>query len=117
MARIALFAALLATLVLVGSSPGAARPSTQKALAGSPTFVISGRGWGHGVGMAQWGAYGFAQQGASYEDILAHYYRGTTLGPAPVSKVRVFLAQGRSRLPGPPAGPVTAPARRRPPLH
>jgi stage II sporulation protein D len=48
--------------------------------------------------MAQWGAFGFAQQGASYEDILAHYYRGTTLGPAPLSKVRVFLAQGRSRL-------------------
>ena len=48
--------------------------------------------------MAQWGAYGFAQKGASYEDILAHYYRNTTLGPAPLSKVRVFLAQGRSRL-------------------
>jgi stage II sporulation protein D len=48
--------------------------------------------------MAQWGAYGFAQHGASYEDILAHYYRGTTLGPAEVSKVRVYLAAGRSSL-------------------
>ena len=48
--------------------------------------------------MAQWGAYGFAQHGATYQEILAHYYRGTTLGPAPVSKVRVFLAQGRSQL-------------------
>jgi stage II sporulation protein D len=48
--------------------------------------------------MAQWGAYGFAQQGASFEEILAHYYRGTTLGPAPVSKVRVWLAEGRSQL-------------------
>ena len=36
----------------------------------------------------------FAQHGASYEDILAHYYRGTTLGPAPISKVRVYLADG-----------------------
>jgi stage II sporulation protein D len=98
MARTSLLAAFFATVVLVGSSSGAAGPSVEKALVGSPTFVISGRGWGHGVGMAQWGAYGFAQQGASYEDILAHYYRGTTLGPAPVSKVRVFLAQGRSQL-------------------
>jgi stage II sporulation protein D len=98
MARSSLFAALLLVVSLAGSTPGAARPSAQKALPGSPTFVISGRGWGHGVGMAQWGAYGFAQQGASYEEILAHYYRGTTLGPAPVSKVRVFLAEGRSRL-------------------
>ena len=65
---------------------------------GPPTFVISGRGWGHGVGMAQWGAYGFAQHGASYRDILAHYYRGTTLGPAPISKVRVYLAAGRAQL-------------------
>src|SRR5512133_458078 len=98
MARSSLFAALLLAVSLAGSTPGATRPSAQKALPGSPTFVISGRGWGHGVGMAQWGAYGFAQQGASYEDILAHYYRGTTLGPAPVSRVRVFLAEGRSRL-------------------
>ena len=48
--------------------------------------------------MAQWGAFGFAQKGATYEDILAHYYRNTTLGPAELSKVRVYLAQGRSQL-------------------
>jgi stage II sporulation protein D len=48
--------------------------------------------------MAQWGAYGFAQQGSAFDEILAHYYPGTTLGPAPVARVRVLLAQGRSRL-------------------
>ncbi len=48
--------------------------------------------------MAQWGAYGFAQQGATYEEILAHYYTGTTLGPAPVARVRVQMAAARSRL-------------------
>ena len=48
--------------------------------------------------MAQWGAYGYAQQGYSYDEILAHYYKGTTIGQASVTKVRVFLAQGRSRL-------------------
>ncbi len=98
MARSTFLAALVVTVVLVGASSGAARPSAAKAIPGSPVFVISGRGWGHGVGMAQWGAYGYAQQGYSYDEILAHYYRGTTIGQASVTKVRVFLAQGRSRL-------------------
>ncbi len=46
----------------------------------STTFVIRGRGWGHGVGMGQWGAYGQAKRGVDYEKILAHYYPGTMLG-------------------------------------
>ncbi|MDA8441695.1 MAG: SpoIID/LytB domain-containing protein [Peptococcaceae bacterium] len=37
-------------------------------------YVFSGSGWGHGVGMSQWGAYGMAQQGFNYRAILAHYY-------------------------------------------
>ncbi len=39
------------------------------------------RGWGHGVGMSQYGADGMANDGASYSEILAHYYRGTRLRP------------------------------------
>jgi stage II sporulation protein D len=66
--------------------------------AGEPVFVISGRGWGHGVGMSQWGANGFARRGTSYDRILTHYYRGTTIGKAPVSKVRVLLASGKRKL-------------------
>lgn len=42
------------------------------------TFV--GRGWGHGSGMSQWGAHGLAQRGASYTDILTHYYTGVSVG-------------------------------------
>src|SRR5262245_2536139 len=98
MARSTLLAALVATVVLVGASSGAERLAAPKSLPGSPVFVVSGRGWGHGVGMAQWGAQGYAQQGSTYDQILAHYYRGTTLGQASVAKVRVFLAQGRSTL-------------------
>ena len=98
MARSTLLAALVATAVLAGASSSGANQSAPKALPGSPVFVISGRGWGHGVGMAQWGALGYAQQGYSYDEILAHYYKGTTIGQASVSKVRVFLAQGQSRL-------------------
>jgi stage II sporulation protein D len=65
---------------------------------GEPTFVFRGHGWGHGIGMAQWGAYGFAQNGWTYADILAHYYQGTELGPAPAATIRVLLAGGRESI-------------------
>jgi stage II sporulation protein D len=68
------------------------------AASAGPVFLIQGRGWGHGIGMPQWGAYGFAQQGWTYRQILAHYYRGTSIGTAPVSSVRVLLASGRQTL-------------------
>ena len=42
-------------------------------------FVFSVTGFGHGVGMSQYGANVMAQQGAGYAEILAHYYPGTTL--------------------------------------
>jgi stage II sporulation protein D len=41
---------------------------------------VRGRGWGHGVGMSQWGAHGLATRGASYLQILDHYYTGVSLG-------------------------------------
>jgi stage II sporulation protein D len=44
-------------------------------------WIIYGRGWGHGVGMDQTGAYGLALEGATYEDILKHYYQGIQLTP------------------------------------
>ena len=43
-------------------------------------FIIRGAGFGHGVGMSQYGAMGYAQQGWEYKAILAHYYTGTKLG-------------------------------------
>lgn len=42
---------------------------------------ILGRGWGHGVGMSQWGAYGMARAGADRATILEHYYTGAAVGP------------------------------------
>ena len=42
-------------------------------------FVFTGKGFGHGVGMSQWGAQGMALKGASYAEILAHYYVGTAV--------------------------------------
>jgi stage II sporulation protein D len=90
-------ASLLAGSVVARSSDARARVAQFPPRA-TPTFVVSGRGWGHGVGLAQWGAYGFAQHGLTYGQILAHYYTGTSLGPAPVARVRVMLAEGRRQL-------------------
>jgi stage II sporulation protein D len=41
--------------------------------------VFAGKGWGHGVGLCQVGAYGMALRGSDYREILAHYYRGADL--------------------------------------
>lgn len=46
----------------------------------SNTFVLKGSGNGHGLGMSQYGAYGMASQGKSYQDILKHYYTNITVG-------------------------------------
>ncbi len=45
-----------------------------------PSFVFTGQGWGHGVGMAQWGAKNMALQGKNYQEILTYYYTGVTIG-------------------------------------
>lgn len=54
------------------SEPGV--PSTE--------WSFSGMGWGHGVGMSQYGAKGMAEAGISYKDILTHYFSGTTVEKA-----------------------------------
>lgn len=46
---------------------------------GPPVFRFIGRGWGHGVGMCQVGAYGLAVEGYTHERILKHFYTGITL--------------------------------------
>ncbi|MGC8778521.1 MAG: SpoIID/LytB domain-containing protein [Candidatus Caldatribacteriaceae bacterium] len=45
-------------------------------------FVFEGRGWGHGVGLSQWGAVGMAREGYTFQEILAHYFPGCALGRA-----------------------------------
>jgi stage II sporulation protein D len=57
------------------------------------TLLIEGAGDGHGVGMSQDGAYGYAKHGASYQAILAHYYTGTTIGQAP-AKALIRVLEG-----------------------
>jgi stage II sporulation protein D len=84
-------AAVLAALGLTGITPaGHATPS--------PAFFAAGHGWGHGIGLAQYGAYGYALHGWTYDQIVAHYYPGTTLGEAPLKRVRVLLVPGSKRV-------------------
>jgi SpoIID/LytB domain protein len=69
---------------------------------------MDGRGWGHGVGMVQWGAYGKAERGVSYRDILADYYGG--LRPKSFDEpttIRVGIATGLKSVTIAPTGPVS----------
>lgn len=81
--------ATLAALLACAGTVGAARSI---AATSSPTLVISGGGYGHGVGMSQEGALGYAEHGFGYTAILAHYYTGTSIGTAPAhAEVRVMM--------------------------
>ncbi|MNI99934.1 Amidase enhancer precursor [compost metagenome] len=42
-------------------------------------FLFTGKGYGHGLGMSQFGAVGLALEGKSYQEILAYYYNGATI--------------------------------------
>ena len=67
------------------------------ATAAAADVVIDGRGWGHGVGMSQYGAYGYAlREGRDHQFILAHYYTGSALGTAPATRMRVRLKAARA---------------------
>src|SRR5438067_6341042 len=78
---------LAAVAALVLAAPASAGTTVAAA-----TFVFSGHGWGHGIGLSQYGALGYAQHGSTYTQIVSHYYPGTQLGPAPARSIRVLLA-------------------------
>ena len=63
--------------------------------AAAERLTIRGAGFGHGVGMSQYGAQGFAQNGAGYRSILGHYYTDTAVGTLPARRVRVLLQDAR----------------------
>jgi stage II sporulation protein D len=51
--------------------------------ANNGTFAINGRGFGHGIGLSQWGAFSLADQGVTYDRILSHYYQNARLTEMP----------------------------------
>lgn len=73
------------------STPGPSPTVNPVTLPSSITFY--GRGYGHGVGLSQYGAYGRALDGQLAADIVAHYYQGTTLGTKSNSTVRVLVLE------------------------
>ncbi|HEY8466847.1 MAG TPA: SpoIID/LytB domain-containing protein [Solirubrobacterales bacterium] len=82
----AALAAAVGALLAVGASPADA------------AWVAKGRGFGHGVGMSQYGAYGMAKNGRSHKQILRHYYTGVKFGKAKVRAVRVLITSGLSSV-------------------
>src|SRR6266508_1911472 len=79
-----------AIIVLALAAPAAAQANQ---------FLITGHGWGHGVGMSQYGAEGLAIHGWDFRRILAHYYPGTRLERQRRSpRVRVLLAEDRREV-------------------
>ena len=69
------FAKRTATIVLAAMAGYFAAATTASA-----NWTVKGHGYGHGVGLSQYGAYGYAAEGVGYQKILAHYYSGTDLG-------------------------------------
>jgi stage II sporulation protein D len=83
---------LVSTLLLCLAAPLASAHAASR-------FTIRGAGFGHGVGMSQYGADGFAQHGADYRSILRHYYTDTDIGSAdPSQVVRVLLKSARGDI-------------------
>jgi stage II sporulation protein D len=76
-------AAVTTCLLALSAATGVAHAAVRE--------VIKGAGFGHGIGLSQYGAYGYALHGRSYQQILAHYYKGTRLSRAPSRPVRVLL--------------------------
>ncbi|MGD0166868.1 MAG: SpoIID/LytB domain-containing protein [Gaiellaceae bacterium] len=91
---------LVLALAPVGAVAGSARTrvSSPTVVWSPATFVVSGHGWGHGVGLSQYGAYGFALHGYTYDQIIAHYFPGTDLESAASRTIKVLLADGRPTL-------------------
>jgi stage II sporulation protein D len=77
-----------------------AQPQVQ--LAPPPIGLVAiGRGFGHGVGMSQWGAFALAQRGERFDQILRHYYRGAELRPFQDAAGRGVLASAPADPPSP----------------
>jgi stage II sporulation protein D len=64
----------------------------------SSNFTIRGAGFGHGIGLSQYGAYGYAAHGADWRKIVLHYFTDTHLGNAAGRTIRVLLQSGNGTV-------------------
>jgi stage II sporulation protein D len=74
-------ASLLPPPPLPPLNPSAFNQPRPRLRVGEVVLEARGQGFGHGVGMSQWGAHGLALQGADFRQILLHYYRGAEIRP------------------------------------
>ena len=96
---VAALAAAVAVTAAVDAGPGpvAATASSGRGVRVPSTFVLTGGGWGHGVGMSQYGAQAQALAGRSVAQILSSYYTGTALSSVTDSSdIRVQVLGGVS---------------------
>jgi SpoIID/LytB domain protein len=83
---------LFAAATLIGAVLGVVSVTATPASAAPSSFHIEGGGFGHGVGMSQYGALGYAQQGTDYKAIIGHYFTDTTVGSVtPKPEVRIQI--------------------------
>jgi SpoIID/LytB domain protein len=99
--RRVLILALLAALAIhwvTGATPAVA--GSQRAPDGPSRFKMFGAGFGHGLGLSQWGAYGLARQGWGPSKILKHFYSGTRVAREtnPPGNLRIGLVQGKDSI-------------------
>ncbi len=91
---------LLSRVLVVAALSGFVLPQAAAgpAAAGSGGFTFYGSGYGHGIGMSQWGAYGLAQMGWGHRQILRHFYQRTDVPTSSTlpSSIRVGLTSGRT---------------------
>ena len=93
-----LLLALLTGVLLLPVLPADAAPRRKAETwltPGATAITLTGHGFGHGNGMSQYGAHGAAQQGLTWQQIVAFYYPGTTLEPMG-GKIRVLLTADTS---------------------
>jgi stage II sporulation protein D len=99
--RRALILALLAALVIPWvTGANAAVAGSQRGPAGPSRFKMFGAGFGHGLGLSQWGTYGLARQGWGPSKILKHFYSGTRVAREtnPPGNLRIGLVQGKDSI-------------------
>ena len=99
--RRALILALLVALVVpwvTGANPAGAGPNREPD--GPSRFRMFGAGFGHGLGLSQWGAYGLAKRGWGPSKILKHFYSGTRVAGEtdPPTNLRIGLVQGKGSI-------------------
>ncbi len=87
--------ASLVSFVVLVAALGPAAPGRA-----ADSFTFFGAGFGHGLGMSQWGAYGLAQEGWTHDRVLTHFYSGTKIVPAdaPPTTLRIGLVQAKTKI-------------------